>query len=337
MSLHNYWYIAATSAAVKKRPQCVQLFGTHYVVFHRGGGGVFAALQDRCPHRNAPLSAGKVCDGQIQCPYHGWRFDGDGRLAAIPALTAQALPAIRVPALHCMEQDGYVWLCPGTPATDTPLRFAHLGEPGWTSFRMRTRFAAPVAQCLENFLDCPHAVYVHESWFRAPTGRAVRATVRHLADGAEIEYRNEPRERSWVWRLLQDSNTDMRHTDRFIAPATSRVDYRFSDHKHYIITSSCTPLNDNETEVHTVISFKYGRIGPLVRLVFEPLSRLIIRQDVDIMAKQRANIRRFGGTERFYMSDADLLMPAILAWREALEQGATPPAAGLIREQGLFL
>lgn len=336
MSLHNYWYIAARASAVQRRPQCVQLFGTHYVLFHCGDGR-FAALQDRCPHRNAPLSAGKVCGGHIQCPYHGWRFDGNGRLAALPALTEQALPDIAVPAIHCTVQDGYVWLCPGTPATPQPLPFPQLGAPGWVSFRMCTRFAAPVTQCLENFLDCPHAVYVHESWFRAPTGKPVRATLRYLEDGAQIEYANEPRERSWVWRLLQDSRSNMQHTDRFIAPATSRVDYRFSDHKHYIITSACTPLNDAETEVHTVISFCYGRIAPLVRLIFEPLSRLIIRQDVAIMAKQYANIRRFGGRERFYISDADLLLPAIRAWRQALENGTPPPAAGTCQMQELYL
>lgn len=336
MSLQNYWYIAARERDVRKKPQCVRLFGKHYAVFH-SGGGVFGALEDRCPHRNAPLSAGKVCGGRLQCPYHGWQFDAAGSLRRIPALDGREPPPLKVDAVHCTVQDGYVWLCVGTPAVAAPLPFAHLGEAGWISFRMKTRFAAGVAQCLENFLDCPHAVYVHDAWFRAATGKPVRATLRCLEDGAEVEYENEPREKSWVWRLLQNSATDMRHTDRFIAPATSRVDYRFSDRRRYIITSSCTPLSDTETEVHTVISFKSGRIGPLVRLFFEPLSRLIIRQDVNIMAKQRANIERFGGRERFYMSEADLLLPAITAWRSALDSGGTPPESGQTVECTLYL
>lgn len=326
MSLQHYWYIAATERAVRRKPQSVQLFDRHYAVFHQGHGR-FAALEDRCPHRNAPLSAGHVCDGKLQCPYHGWQFAGDGTLAAIPALTHP--PAIRVPALACIAQDGYIWLCPGTPVTPAPPPFPHLGDKGWTSFRLHTRFAAPVEQCLENFLDCPHAVYVHNRWFRAPTGKAVRATVHLLADGAEIAYENEPREKSWVWRLLQNSASELQHTDRFIAPATSRVDYRFSDRKHYIITSVCTPRSQNDTDVHTVITFKHrhAALGLLTRLIFEPLSRRIIRQDVDIMQKQRDNIARFGGEERFYMSQADLLMPSILAWRQALANGSAPPAA----------
>ena len=334
--LHNYWYIAARERDVRRRPQSVTLFGQPYVVFATGHDQ-YGALQDRCPHRNAPLSAGKVCQGQIQCPYHGWRFDHHGALADIPALAGQTLPNICVPSAHCVAQDGYVWLCVGTPASAAPLPFPHLNEPGWHHFRLRTRFAAPVAQCLENFLDCPHAVYVHNRWFRAPTGKPVQVRLRHLDDGAQIEYQNEPREHSWVWRLLQNSATEMTHTDRFIAPATSRVDYRFSDRKHYIITSSCTPCDDNDTEVHTVISFKFGHIGALVRLVFEPLSRIIIRQDVAIMQKQRDNIRRFGGRERFYHSQADVLMPAIQAWRQALDGGTPPPTPGLVDERELRL
>lgn len=332
----NYWYIVARERDVRRRAQAVTLFGQHFVVFS-SGSGQYGALQDRCPHRNAPLSAGKVCQGQIQCPYHGWRFDGQGRLTIIPALGAEHTPNINIPTAHALAQDGYIWLCLGEPVTPTPLRFAHLGEPGWVSFRMRTRFEAPVAQCLENFLDCPHAVHVHESWFRAPTGQAVLAKLSYLADGAQVEYHNEPRRKSWVWRLLQNSQTQMTHTDRFIAPATSRVDYVFSDRKHYIITSSCTPVNETHTEVHTVISFRYGRIAPLVRLVFEPLSRLIIQQDVAIIRRQRHNIQRFGNQERFVMSKADLLLPAIQAWREAISNGTKPPLPGKVLEQELFL
>ncbi|MFC2414215.1 Rieske 2Fe-2S domain-containing protein [Neisseria elongata] len=335
--LHNYWYIAATERAVRKKPQAVRLFGRHYAVFHQGGGR-YAALLDCCPHRNVPLSIGKVNEkGCLQCAYHGWSFDGGGKLDSIPALCCGETPDVRVPAVHCMAQDGYVWLCIGEPAMPAPLRFSYLGEAGYTTFRMKTRFAAPVDWCLENFLDCPHAVYVHDSWFRAPTGKPVRALLRRNADGAQIEYADEPREKSLVWRLLQNSETRMSHTDRFIAPSTSQVDYRFSDGKHYIVTSSCTPRDENTTEVHTVISYKFGRLNGLIRLLFEPLSHLIIRQDVNMMQKQRDNIDRFGGRARFCNSAADLLMPEITGWRKTLAEGGEPQPEGMVREQELHL
>ena len=335
MSLKNHWYIAATEAAVRKKPQAVQIFGQHYVVFHTQNNQ-YAALLDCCPHRNVPLSGGKAISGNIECPYHGWQFDGAGKLAHIPA-TPSCCHDVHIPTAHAIAQDGYVWLCIGEPARKKPLPFPHLNEAGWTTFRMNKHFHAPVAQCLENFLDCPHAVYVHRGLFRSPTRQAMQAELRYLDDGAEVEYHGEPRQQSVVWDTLQNSHTQMRHTDRFIAPNTSRVDYIFSDSKHYIITSSCTPINDNETQVHTVISYKYGKLAPLIRLFFQPLSHIIIGQDIKMLKRQHDTIQRFGGKPRFYRSQADLLLPAIEAWRKALDENTAPPEAGKSEMRELFL
>jgi len=201
---------------------------------------------------------------------------------------------------------------------------------------MQTRFDAPVEACLENFLDCPHATFVHRRWFRAPTGKKVRVKLRSLADGAEAEYFHEPREKSLVWWLLSPANTQMKHTDRFIAPNISRVDYEFSNGFHYIITSVCTPLTARRTEVYTTITFRYGRIGKLVRLLFEPLSRIIIRQDVKMLNAMQKNIDRFGGA-RFNSSEADLLAPHIIRWREAIRNDSAPPPSGQGRELDIVL
>ena len=326
----NPWMIACTSRELQRAaPLAVTVEGRHLVLF-RGPAGRPAALEDRCAHRNAPLSAGTVRGGMLQCRYHGWTYGADGAVVEVPALApsgARDCPW-RVPSFHATEQDGFVWVALQSNApVDPPLRFPHQGEQGWTSFTMRTRFEATVDACLENFLDCPHATFVHRYWFRAPTARRIRATVRTLADGAEAEFFDEPREKSAVWWLLAPRGGAMRHTDRFIAPRTSRVDYEFPGGLHYTITSSCTALTDRETQVHTVISFRYRRIGPLVRLVFEPLSRRIIRQDVRMLASQQRNIARFGGPA-FSSTSADLLAPHINAWRRALESGAPPPPAG---------
>jgi len=307
--------------------------GRHLVLF-RTEAGEAAALKDRCAHRNAPLSKGKVCQNTLQCPYHGWRYDTDGRIREIPALAQQGAAGFsaRIKSYSCVEQQGYVWVClSSTPLNPGPLSFPGLNQAGWTSFHMRTRFAAPVEACLENFLDCPHATHVHRGWFRSPTQRQVSATVRTLDDGAEAEYFEEPRERSVVWSLLSPRRADMQHTDRFIVPATSRVDYRFSNGRHYTITSSCTPIDECTTEVFTVISFRIKWVGWLVKLYFKPLSRFIIKQDVAILGVQQQNIKKFGGPG-FKVLEADLLYTSINRWRTALKDGTAPPAAGESRD-----
>jgi len=325
--LENYWYIACRGKALKNKPVPFTLFNRHMVLF-RDRNNQPAALEDRCQHRNARLSCGSIVEGTVRCPYHGWRYDQSGKLAEIPySDTDPADDHSPVPSFPCCEQNGYIWVSPGQPAASKPYPFPHLDEPGWVSFRMNTLFDGPVESCLENFLDCPHATHVHRHWFRTPTSKSVKATIRTLDDGAIVEYFSEPREKSVVWLLLSPGKEQMKHTDRFIAPATSRVDYKFTNDREYIITSSCTPIDEASTRVHTVISFRFGKIAPLVRLFFEPLSRLIIKQDVRIIRQQQANIRRFGKAD-FTVIEQDVLFKPILAWRKALRDGTPPPKAG---------
>jgi phenylpropionate dioxygenase-like ring-hydroxylating dioxygenase large terminal subunit len=321
------WQIACSSKDVGRGPVKATLSGCHIVLF-RGEQGKVAALEDRCAHRNAPLSLGRVCAGRLRCAYHGWEYDAEGRVAHVPALPEGGFPGRHIARYPVMEQDGFVWtaLAEETPLWAPPA-FPHFRERGWTSFVMKTRFQATVEACLENFLDCPHATFVHRYWFRAPTARPVKAVVRTLEDGAIAEFFEEPRKKSAVWWLLAPRSGEMRHTDRFIAPNTSRVDYRFPSGLHYIITSSCTEVGAGETQVYTVISFKFGWLGPLVRLYFEPLSRYIIKQDVRILAAQQGNMARFD-SPRFHSTQADLLGSHIAAWRRALKNGHPPPMAG---------
>ena len=337
MTHDDDWHIACLARELHGKPLKVTLRNYPIVLF-RDRSGTPVALEDRCAHRNAPLSLGRVCNGRLRCAYHGWEYDSDGRVTHVPALPADAAcPSVRVPKFRALEQDGFIWIAPGSAAPgNSPPRFAHFNESGWSSFVMKTRFRGTVEACLENFLDCPHATFVHRFWFRSPTAKAVKAVIKMLPDGAVAEYFEEPRERSVVWSLLAPRGGSMRHTDRFIAPATSRVDYEFPNGWHYVITSSCTEVGAGETDVFTVISFRCGMLTRLIRLYFEPLARFIIRQDVKILRAQQANIARFGSAS-FTSTRADLLGPHIVAWRRALRTGATPPQTDVETEVDLRL
>src|SRR5207249_352038 len=95
----------------------------------------------------------------------------------------------------------------------------------------------------------------------------------------------------------------------------------------YFITSVCTPVDDDTTQVHTVITFRFGWLTPLIRLLFEPLARKIIQQDVSMLDRVQENVARFG-RPRLTVIPQDLLMPHILQWRNALRSGAPFPAPG---------
>jgi len=330
MGLKDYWYIAAESRELKAKAVAVAPFGERMVLFRVGDGQV-AALEDRCSHRNMALSLGTVSSGCVTCPYHGWTFDAAGRCVQIPSLgSRQKLPNHGVRAYLVREQDGYVWVYPGESIPEsTPFQFPHFGEQGWTSFRMRTRFQASTEACLENFLDCPHTVYVHGGWFRNHDTRELSANVRSTAESVEVEFRGEPITKSLVSKLFFPNGRELRHTDRFLMPNLSRVDYDFGPDRHFIITSQCTPLGEYETDVHTVITFSFGRVAPLIRLLLEPICRKIIRQDVDVLAAQTEQMRHFGGPH-FCHVDTDLLGLKIHSMRRRVEG---PEATAEAREQ----
>ncbi len=324
MSLQNDWYIACEARELKTKPVPVRMFSNDFVLW-RDRAGTAHGCVDRCAHRNAPLSQGFVKNHCIVCPYHGWQYGADGQCEKIPSLAeGRAIPSqARVRSVKVCEQNGYVWISPGESPPSRPREFPHCDEKGWTTFRMKTRFASNLESCLENFLDCPHTATVHRGWFRNPDPREMDAIVRKRTDYVEVEFENEPTTDSIISRLFYPKNCQLQHIDQFIMPNISRVDYRFNDRHHFIITSQATPVDDLVTDVYTVISFCYGRIGWLVRLVFEPMSRHIIKQDVEIMKLQGQNLQRIGGPDYVHV-ETDLMALHMQAMRRRAERGQTP-------------
>jgi hypothetical protein len=133
-----------------------------------------------------------------------------------------------------------------------------------------------------------------------------------------VEFFEERDAQSLVSKLLFPSKSRLIHTDRFLMPTTTRVDYFFSNRRHFIITSQCTPISENHTAVYTTVTYRFGHIGRLVRLFFAPLCRRILQQDVDILGRQTAQLKKFGG-EKFHFVESDLIGPPIMRlWKQAI-------------------
>src|SRR5690349_22819268 len=89
--LERQWFIGCRSSELKQRPLARRIQRTP-VVLYRTDRGEPVALLDRCPHRNVPLSIGRVQGKEIECRYHGWRFDPSGECTAIPGLCSEVTP-----------------------------------------------------------------------------------------------------------------------------------------------------------------------------------------------------------------------------------------------------
>ena len=116
------WFPVARADDVGTTPLPVGAGGRPYVVVRLRPGGDVSAFPARCPHRLVPLAAGTVVDGTLQCPYHGWRFDPEGRCAEVPSLgpDAAAPPRadLRMP-WGVDERHGWVWVAP-EPTAEAP-------------------------------------------------------------------------------------------------------------------------------------------------------------------------------------------------------------------------
>ena len=125
MSLDSdlWWAVARSEEVTSQKPLSVDI-GDQPVVLWRDNQGIARALEDRCPHRRAPLSLGCIRDnGQIQCGYHGWSYDGEtGRLKEIPNMKDQQKfpPIYKANAFAVTEQAGFVRVCLN-PKAQAPL------------------------------------------------------------------------------------------------------------------------------------------------------------------------------------------------------------------------
>ena len=323
------WYAVLLSQDLGKKPVHVTVLGTPLVVF-RTARGTPGALLDRCPHRNVPLSVGKVEGDNLVCGYHGWAFDVTGRCRHVPGLVGeldQADRSRRTIAWPAVETDGFIWVWgnPDTEPRGAPFRFPTL--PGYTEARRTVSAPGTLHATIENALDVPHTAFLHGGLFRtAQKKNRITAVVRRYADRAECEYIGEPRPTGLVARLLSPGGGVVTHFDRFFLPSVAQVEYRLGDDTHFVVTSACTPVSDFETKLFALVQFKLGRIpGGLVKPLLEPFARRIFAQDATMLKLQTDTIQRFGG-EQFESTELDLLGPQI--WRLMREAERGEPAIG---------
>ena len=323
--LPQYWYVAClTSALGRRRPLARTVLGVPMALF-RDEDGRAAAVVDRCPHRNTPLSIGKVCDGQLQCAYHGWRFDGSGACRLVPGLVGDVADrrARRVETFPVVERDGFVWVRPeGSDdlGHGPSFRFPHVDEAGYTTVRRSLAVDAGLHAALENTLDVPHTAFLHGGLFRG--GRPpvdIEVVVRHTADGVEAEYIGEPRPPGLAGRILAPEGGVVTHVDRFVMPSIAQVEYRLGEN-HLVTTTAFTPGEEGVTDLHAAVTFRLRLPPALVKAVVTPVANRIFAQDKAILRQQSENVRRFGG-ERYASTELDVLGQHILRLLRRAERG----------------
>ena len=296
--LTDTWYVAALSGDLKPgKLRRVEMLGEPVMLGRSPGGTVFA-LRDVCPHRAAPLSAGRFHRDAggvetVQCPYHGWRYGADGACAAIPSLTAdQAMDVakIRVRRYPVAESQGLVFVWMGaTPASEPdapPPMFPGVvgGRPKLVD---RVVFEAHIDQAVVGLMDPAHGPYVHRQWWWRSAGSE-----------HDKEKRFEPREQGFAMVRHAPSKNSRAYAVLGGQPLTEIV-FRLPglrwEHvtvgKRQVLSLTClTPIDETHTQV-TQIAWSDHPAFTLLKPVLAVWAKIFLRQDGDMVRLQNQGLK----------------------------------------------
>ncbi|MBC3908530.1 aromatic ring-hydroxylating dioxygenase subunit alpha [Undibacterium umbellatum] len=294
-AVYAYWFVAACSADLRQKPIAVTVLDKPLTLV-RLQSGELLALEDRCPHRQVPLSQGQVTAEGLQCPYHGWTFGSGGRCIKVPGLPLQAcLPQVGARAFDVKEFDGLIWVRlarHGHVESDLPKLVTDL-PTGSRRFLWQTSWSSFIVNALENFLDPLHTHFVHPGLVRKDTQRhSVEAVLTETADGFVVDYRGQVQQSGILYRLFESPRISERAY--YTHAGSTQIEYCYQDGSIVRISLHFTPQSADVTHVFATMHIE-NRWAPawLLRLLVWPFLKRVASQDAHMLALQTQNLHRF--------------------------------------------
>lgn len=330
----NHWYAVAQENAVR----CGTIHATRFqgepIAIFRGSDGALHAVEDRCRHRGVALSLGEVAGCALVCPYHGWTYNGDGRLVHIPhELFGREMPRLQLRTYPLRTRYGLIWLFPGEPALADATAMPEIpeleGSARWACIPLEFEWQAHHSIIIDNLSDLSHG-HLHRRYepFADPV------LVRHEARGDAVHcfYRITLLTSPFMRRLL----------DRTAAMEQMELCFQYpyqwgntgGSIKHWVFL---TPLDATSTKVIFMFYFNRVRIpftawhvpqrlmGWVLR-VFHPIFvRPVVAQDGEAVAWEQAGFETHHGRSPIELNPAVPMFQELVVrkWREYLS-GLTP-------------
>lgn len=317
----NGWTAVARSRDIGRRPVGFSFEGRRLVAFRAGPQRSLQCLLDRCPHRFAPLSKGRVTGDEIECLYHGWRFDGSGLCRAMPGLTGD-LPRAAVPAIAITERDGLVFVAREAQAA-APYTGALSGTDA-VSRIVTSRVRSRLVDVAENILDATHTHFTHRWLLRGLSSQRyrVRVTVTGGAGWVEARYEGEPRQHGVISSLLEGERSV--GVGRFLWPGIAELEFWGPKRINLATTFHLRQTSADRVEGLGILAGpRQGGLGHLKAALFEPMFRLALLQDQRMLEAAYDNAPVSSEGCKAMTASLDVLRPHI----EAILRGDMPPAA----------
>jgi phenylpropionate dioxygenase-like ring-hydroxylating dioxygenase large terminal subunit len=298
--LYDLWYFVELGSALQPGAmRRYEVLGEPVLLGRDARGQVFA-LRDICPHRAAPLAAGRQVGGEdgvteVECPYHGWRFRAaDGVCAAIPSLTSgQEVDAgrIRVRAYPVRESQGlvFVWMAGagragGEPPEPPPVFPGAVG--GAPRIVERMDFDSHLDHAVVGLMDPTHGPYVHQQWWWRSSKRQLDKEKRF--EPRELGFamvRHAPSKNSRAYRLLGGApETEI----TFRLPAF-RFEHVQVGARQVLALTCLTPVTAARTRITQLIWSDHPAFA-LLRPLIAAGARRFLKQDGDMVNLQNQGL-----------------------------------------------
>jgi len=267
------------------------------LVLGRTDDGKAFAMRDSCPHLGIPLSYGLFDGKNLECSYHGWKFDGcSGQCVEIPSLTSQdKLKVERIFAEHypCEEHDGYVWVYMNSPATRLPAmvpaapKLVTFGER-YKSTRLACDLPSNVDQGIIGLMDPAHGPFVHQSWFWR-SKRSIHEKAKQF-EPIPFGFRmstHSPSSNSAPYQLLKKmTGAPVTTTIDFVLPNMRTEEIR-SGKLWFSSLTTVTPVRRDWSRIDFVAAWNV----PLPVTIFRAFAKTFLKQDQETMIQQAQGLQ----------------------------------------------
>ncbi len=347
--LRTAWYLAAWSADVVPGRMLARTLLDRPMVFFREPNGLVHALEDRCPHRSAPLSMGRLNGDRLTCGYHGLVFDSTGACVGNPHGDGRIPRGTSVPTRTVVERHGGIWMWAGDGTPDERLipDFSILDSEDFVTRRDHLVMDAPFDLIVDNLLDCSHTSFLHDGILGNEQMLGVRTqvvqtgtTIRVVREAASVPPPGMFDMLFGRGGQLVDTWTDF----RWDAPSHLLLDVGVTapgeDRRAgtgYFGTHVLTPETATTTHYHTAATrwgLQPGTDSDEMRLKVADLRRFAFEeQDEPMIRAQHHNLRAFAAdAPRPILLETDA---GVVRWHRIMEQlldaerpsPATVPAA----------
>lgn len=307
--LRGLWYYALPGAALARGRMVHRTILGEPMLLGRDADGRVFALLDVCPHRGMPLTEGRFDGREVECCYHGWRFEPGGRCTAIPWLVDGSevdVRRIRVRRFPAREALGNVWVHVGDGDADEaslpelpPVPDIGVPRPNLT---VQMDFACHMDQAVIGLMDPAHGPFVHTSWWWRPN-RAMQVKEKAF-EPAPLGFRmkrHRPASNSRAYYLFLGGQPETEITFRL--PGVRVEHIRVGSHQVAQVTA-VTPIDENATRINHAIYWTVPWLTAL-KPALRRIARRFIDQDRRIVEKQQRGLKH--RQPMMLVKDADTL------------------------------